>query len=167
MTWDPLVIGIGSNIEPEHHIGGALQKLSAAGLDPKTSPVYRSAPVGLPEGASDFLNLAVRIHAWNGTLDQLIHLMGRIEIAHGRTRTPGQWNSRTLDLDLLVAGDECDPEQRLPHPDLLRFPHVAIPAADIIGSHRHPGRGRTYAEIAADVDGHTLALVPNLWREYA
>ena len=165
MTWDPLVIGIGSNIEPEHHISGALQKLSAAGLDPQTSPVYRSAPVGLPEGAGDFLNLAVRIRAWDGTLDQLLDLMGRIESAHGRTRIPGRWNSRTLDLDLLVAGHERDPEQRLPHPDLLRFSHVAVPVADLIGSHQHPQRGRTYAEIAADIGDHTLARVPNPWRE--
>lgn len=165
MTWEPLIIGIGSNIEPEHHIAEALKELRAGGLDPTPSPVYRSAPVGLPEGAGYFLNMAVRIHAWKGTLDQLIWTMHTIEIAHGRTRAPGRWSSRTLDLDLLVAGDERAPDQRLPHPDLLRFSHAVVPVADLIGSHQHPQRGRTYAEIAADIGDHTLARVPNPWRE--
>jgi 7,8-dihydro-6-hydroxymethylpterin-pyrophosphokinase len=41
--------------------------------------------------------------------------------------------------------------KQLPDPDVLRFPHIAIPLADIAGEWVHPQSGRTLAEIAADL----------------
>ncbi|GAA1117923.1 2-amino-4-hydroxy-6-hydroxymethyldihydropteridine diphosphokinase [Nocardiopsis metallicus] len=155
----PVVVGVGSNIDPEHHVATALEDLRAQGLELEVSPWYRSPAIGLGEGAGDFINLAA-LFPWPRPLADLKALLRRVEEAHGRTRLPsGRWISRTLDLDLLVARNLIDPAMRLPHPDLGRFAHVAVPVADLIGSHTHPQLGCTYAQLAARLDASVLKRI--------
>ncbi|MDE3720120.1 2-amino-4-hydroxy-6-hydroxymethyldihydropteridine diphosphokinase [Nocardiopsis sp. N85] len=161
MTREMVIIGIGSNIDPEHHITSALNYLRSHGLDLEVSPWYRSPAIGLPAGAEDFLNLAVRLRRpWPRSLGDLKQLLGEMEVMHCRTRTlDGRWTSRTLDLDLLLAGDTIAPTLRLPHPDLVRYAHVAVPVADLIGEHTHPELGCAFTELAARLDTTALRKV--------
>ncbi|WP_160050841.1 2-amino-4-hydroxy-6-hydroxymethyldihydropteridine diphosphokinase [Nocardiopsis sp. FR4] len=150
---EPLVIGMGSNIDPAHHVSLALDALHQRASVVDTSSVYRSPAVGLPVGSPDFLNLAVRLR-WSGTLFELKALLEDIENGQGRVRDSGSWVSRTLDLDILVAGRLHGQvgSFSLPHPDIERFAHVAVPLAELVGEHIHSRLGVTYSDLATSMD---------------
>ena len=138
-------VGLGSNLGP------SLATLQAALVTMKgladvrgirVSRFYRTAPVGRQDQPW-FVNAVAGFHS---TLDPfaLLDSLSMIEKTHGRQRSE-RWGPRTLDLDLLLAGDQCldDPRLRLPHPELHRRPFVLIPLAEIAPVDLMiPGRGR-------------------------
>ncbi len=157
---DPILVGIGSNISPARHIGAALSSLRGMGLLRAASTVYRSPAIGLAGDAADFLNLVVRLE-WDGDLRDLKVRMEKIETRLGRPAAASStWVSRTIDLDILVAGDLVgaygERWSPIPHPDIERFAHVAVPLAELAGDRVHPISGRSHAEIAASLDSSGL-----------
>jgi len=79
------------------------------------SPVFETDPVGGPEQPA-YLN-AVLIAETTLPSRAILDRCHSIEAFFGRTRTQ-VWGPRTLDLDLIIYGDEVsdDPELTLPHP---------------------------------------------------
>lgn len=126
-------IGLGSNLaEPSVQLAQAVIRLAAL---PDTelvaqSPFYRSRPVG-PQDQPDFVNGAVWLRTTLSPLALLDH-MQEIEQAHGRVRVQ-HWGPRTLDLDLLVYGDETlsEPQLTVPHPELPNRDFVLQPLLDL------------------------------------
>ncbi|WP_444962294.1 2-amino-4-hydroxy-6-hydroxymethyldihydropteridine diphosphokinase [Nocardiopsis sp. M1B1] len=157
---DPLVVGVGSNLDPARHVTAALDTLRERALVVDTSAVYRSPAIGLPSGSPDFLNLAVRLR-WEGTLFELKALLEETEAEQGRQRDAGSWVSRTLDLDILVAGRLHGQvgSFTVPHPDIERFAHVAVPLAELVGEHTHPRLEAPYADLTARLDASHLERV--------
>lgn len=94
------------------------------------SPFYCSRPVG-PQDQPDFINGAVWLRTALTPLSLLDQLQA-IERAHGRERLQ-HWGPRTLDLDLLIFGDETITETRLtvPHPELPNRDFVLQPLLDL------------------------------------
>ncbi len=126
-------LGIGSNLgERLEHLQLAVDHLAAA--DGVTvvavSPVYETSPVGGPE-QPDFLNAVVAVDT-TLTARELLELAHRIEAAADRVRTV-HWGPRTLDVDLLLVGDERidDPDLVVPHPRLTERAFVLVPLADL------------------------------------
>jgi 2-amino-4-hydroxy-6-hydroxymethyldihydropteridine diphosphokinase len=161
---DPVVIGLGSNIRPETHIPEAFAALRTHVTIRKASSVYKSPAVGLPPGSADFLNVAVEL-AWSGTVFELKSALVEIEQALGRQHMPsGSWASRTIDMDILIRGDlEGSFEAcAIPHPDIERFAHTAVPLAELVGDRVHPRLGVTYADIADGLDSAALLRVGSL-----
>lgn len=117
------LIGMGSNIEPEAHLLSAAREMRSRFAQIRFSAVYRSEAVGM-EG-DDFLNACCLIEDAPAR-EQLVAWMKGLEDAHGRDRSEGSWKPRTLDLDLLVYGDEVVDD------DLYRYAHVFVPAAELI-----------------------------------
>ncbi len=70
------------------------------------------------------------------------------ENAEGRRREGGRWSARTLDLDLLLFGDEIivTPRLRVPHPELTVRRFVLAPLAELCPERVVPGTARTVAE---------------------
>ncbi|HXH03734.1 MAG TPA: 2-amino-4-hydroxy-6-hydroxymethyldihydropteridine diphosphokinase [Candidatus Competibacteraceae bacterium] len=142
-------IGLGANLEaPRRQVEAALEELAAL-PDSRLlarSPLYRSTPLGGPEGQPDYVNAAAAIET---TLPPyaLLDALQAIEQAHGRVRTV-RWGPRTLDLDLLLYGDlvQDDPRLILPHPRLHERAFVLYPLHDIAPALVVPGRG-TLAEL--------------------
>jgi len=126
-------IGLGSNLaEPSAQLARAVVGLAAL---PDTelvaqSPFYGSRPVG-PQDQPDFINGAVWLRTTLPPLTLLDHLQ-EIEQAHGRERLK-HWGPRTLDLDLLIYGDQTLNEPRLtvPHPELPNRDFVLQPLLDL------------------------------------
>ena len=126
-------VGLGSNIDdPLLQLHQALEGL---GQLPQTtlaaaSPLYRSRPVG-PSDQPDFLNMAVQLDTALTPLALLDHLQ-QLEHAQGRQRTR-HWGPRTLDLDILLWGDQSIDEPRLqvPHPQLPHRDFVLQPLLDL------------------------------------
>jgi 2-amino-4-hydroxy-6-hydroxymethyldihydropteridine diphosphokinase len=104
-----------------------------------TSPLYRSAPIDA--GGADFVN-AVALIETGLAAQTLFDELQRIEASHGRER-PYRHAPRTLDLDLLLYGDERidTPTLTVPHPRLHERAFVLLPLADVVPDAVIPGRG--------------------------
>lgn len=126
-------IGLGSNLDrPLAQVTGAVAEL--AGLAETSvlaqSPWYSSAAVG-PGEQPDYINGVVCLQTELAPL-ALLDALQHIEQAHHRVRKE-RWGPRTLDLDILLYGNQVIDEPRLcvPHPWLTRRNFVLVPLADI------------------------------------
>jgi 2-amino-4-hydroxy-6-hydroxymethyldihydropteridine diphosphokinase len=113
------------------------------------SEVYENPAVG-DRPQPDFLNAVVALEV---DLDPraLQAELRRIEAGLGRARTADKYAPRTIDLDLLLYGDQVIQEGRLrvPDPELPRRAHLAIPLAELAPDQVHPELGESFATIAA------------------
>ncbi len=107
------------------------------------SSLYRSAPVGL-RNQPDFINAVAALEVDSAVLPAptFLERLFAIEAAFGRVRTVKN-APRTLDLDLLMFGDErLDlPGLTLPHPRMAERAFVLAPLAEIAPALSIPGLG--------------------------
>lgn len=123
-------IGLGSNLGDSRQILlEAVQKLATLG-SVKTSKLYQSPPMG-PQDQPNYLNAVVQLETDLAPLVLLDELQ-RFEQESGRVRLR-RWGERTLDLDLLVYGQEHIQNERLtvPHAGLFERDFVVIPLLDL------------------------------------
>ncbi|NMT63322.1 2-amino-4-hydroxy-6-hydroxymethyldihydropteridine diphosphokinase [Marinobacter orientalis] len=150
-------VGLGSNMaEPSAQLAGAVARLAAL---PKTelvaqSAFYSSKPVG-PQDQPDFVNGAVWLRTELPPLELLDQLQA-IEQAHGRERVQ-HWGPRTLDLDLLLYGNETIHSERLtvPHPELASRDFALQPLLDLDPARSLPD-GRTLAALRQQCPDNNL-----------
>ncbi|WP_199565754.1 2-amino-4-hydroxy-6-hydroxymethyldihydropteridine diphosphokinase [Spongiactinospora rosea] len=138
-----VVFSLGSNLGRRFDtLQGALDALfDAPGLTfVAVSPVYETDPVGGPD-QGPYLN-AVVVAETTLPPRAVLERAQSVEDSFGRRRTE-RWGPRTLDIDLIVAGDHVsdDPELILPHPRAHERAFVLVPwaAADPAGV--LPGHG--------------------------
>jgi 2-amino-4-hydroxy-6-hydroxymethyldihydropteridine diphosphokinase len=138
-------VGLGSNLgDREAAIRAALDAL--AGLPDTTltraSSLYDTEPVGEVD-QPDFLNAVAELETGLAPRQLLWNLM-LIERRLGRVRTT-KWGPRSIDLDLLLAGDQVidEPDLQVPHPELTRRSFVLVPLVELDPMLRHPLTGET------------------------
>lgn len=137
----PCIIGFGSNEGDSPALFRAAARMLADSQDLRivaASSLYASTPAGGPADQPEFLNAALLIETARpaeALLDELLD----IELRLGRARTI-RWGPRTLDLDLLIAGDEISATSRLtlPHPRFMVRRFAVFPAAEIAPRMRLP-----------------------------
>lgn len=133
-------IGLGSNL------GDSFDTLCAAIRDltahehidfVAVSRFYSSKPLvkagSSPADQPDYVNAALAVDS-NLSASDLLQAMFAVERAHGRVREDGKrWEARTLDLDLLIYGDDIidEPHLKVPHPELCKRSFVVYPLADL------------------------------------
>lgn len=123
-------IGLGSNLGDSRQIlSEAIAKLKTLG-EVKVSKLYQSPPMG-PQDQPNYLNAVAELNTDLTPLDLLDQLQ-RFEKEAGRVRLR-RWGERTLDLDLLIYGDEKIQNERLsvPHIGILERDFVVIPLLDL------------------------------------
>lgn len=126
-------IGIGSNLDdPRRQVAlavEALRQLAATRLL-ACSDWYLSDPLG-PGPQPPYVNGVARL-ATRLTPLALLRALQAIEQRQGRVRGE-RWGPRTLDLDILLFGDEslATPELRVPHPEMARRSFVLHPLAEL------------------------------------
>ncbi|NKI92990.1 2-amino-4-hydroxy-6-hydroxymethyldihydropteridine diphosphokinase [Rhizobacter sp. SG703] len=152
-------VGLGANLGDAHAtLSRALDELAALpGVESlQASPLYRSKPVDAQ--GPDFVNAVARLRT---TLSPLALLAGlqAIEAAHGRER-PYRNAPRTLDLDLLLYGEQAidEPTLTVPHPRMHLRAFVLAPLADLAPDLQVPGRGGV-AELLAGLDFQPLSRI--------
>lgn len=140
-------IAIGSNLgDREATIESAIRAIRAMGMVTllARSTIIETQPVG-PGTQGAYLNGVLLVQTTRSARDLLTHLL-EIERQHGRDRDREvRWGARTLDLDLLVFGDEMHDEPGLcvPHPRLHERSFVLIPLCEIAPDLLIPGQRRT------------------------
>ncbi len=149
-----VLVMMGSNIEPETNVPVGMAALAHhADLHLiSTSPTYVTpaiGPDGQPSGQADFHNAAALIET-DLAPSALIRTLRTIETTMGRVRNGDKFAPRPLDLDIAMVADRIlDFDGRhLPDPDILRFPHMALPLAAIAPNWVHPEAGTTLSQIA-------------------
>ncbi|PVY35155.1 2-amino-4-hydroxy-6-hydroxymethyldihydropteridine diphosphokinase [Victivallis vadensis] len=126
----------------------AVEKLAAAGVvRPVQSRLFRTAAVDCVPGTPDFCNAAL-IGEWAGSAEELLAVCQRLEREAGRPEKHSSRESRPLDLDLILFGDERRETAflRLPHPRAQERGFVLMPLAEVAGKWRFPDSGRTVRE---------------------
>jgi 2-amino-4-hydroxy-6-hydroxymethyldihydropteridine diphosphokinase len=137
-------VGLGANLgERESTLPAAVDALSS---DVEievvaVSTLRETEPVGVGE-QPPFLNGAVALETSLGARELLERLLA-VEQRFGRVRVAGEHGPRTLDLDLLLYGDETidEPGLSLPHPRLHERRFVLEPLAELAPGLVVPGRG--------------------------
>lgn len=126
-------IGLGSNLnDPAEQINGALNKLaqlpSSRAL--QCAPWYSSKAIG-PEDQPDYINTVVKLETTLAP-EPLLDQLQSIEKEHGRQRNI-RWGARTLDLDILLFGENIIHTDRLeiPHPEMSWRGFVLKPLFDL------------------------------------
>lgn len=127
-------IAIGSNLaSPLEQVNAALKAL---GDIPESrilavSSFYRTSPLG-PQDQPDYLNAAVALKTTLAPEELLNHTQ-RIELQQGRVRKAERWGPRTLDLDIMLFGNEVINTERLtvPHYDMKNRGFMLWPLFEI------------------------------------
>ncbi|MEG3135215.1 2-amino-4-hydroxy-6-hydroxymethyldihydropteridine diphosphokinase [Rouxiella sp. T17] len=127
-------IALGSNLaKPVDQVNCALEALAHLPRTRlvQTSSFYRSKPLG-PQNQPDFLNAVVALDTQLPAHELLDGTQG-IEQNQGRVRKAERWGPRTLDLDMLLYGNEVIATDRLivPHYDMKNREFMLYPLADI------------------------------------
>lgn len=157
----PLVyLGLGSNLEPVQNLQLASRELRSRFSLQKISAVYRSKAMGFD--AADFLNAVACIETELTPQD----LCTELELIHDvaeRQRGPGNYVSRTLDIDLLLYDRLVldEPPVRVPREDVLQYSFVLRPLAEIAPDYRHPVTGKSISDHWQEFDAsrHPLTAV--------
>jgi 2-amino-4-hydroxy-6-hydroxymethyldihydropteridine diphosphokinase len=143
-------VGIGSNLgDREAHLSRAIELLSAEDAIEVSgvSQIRETEPVG-PVEQGPFLNAAVQVEtelAPRELLDRLLDIERRM----GRVRRE-RFGPRTIDLDLLLYGDEVveEPGLTVPHPRLKERRFALEPLSDLDPGLTIPGAGPISAVLA-------------------
>jgi 2-amino-4-hydroxy-6-hydroxymethyldihydropteridine diphosphokinase len=123
-------IGLGSNLgDSQQILSEAVAKLTALGVV-KVSQLYQSPPMG-PQDQPNYLNAVVQLDTALEPL-ALLDQLQQFEQDAGRVRSR-TWGERTLDLDLLIYGQQHIQNDRLtvPHVGILERDFVVIPLLDL------------------------------------
>jgi 2-amino-4-hydroxy-6-hydroxymethyldihydropteridine diphosphokinase len=156
-------VGVGSNL------GDRWANLALAARSLRAEPrvallrasrVWDAAPLGPPQPR--YLNAVLELEA--GAPAQALHAtLQMIENAAGRKRTGPRWSARTLDLDLLLYGDEVirRPALVVPHPGIVSRRFVLAPLAELAPERVVPLTGLTVAQLLARAAQEDLAVAGN------
>ena len=150
-------IGMGGNLAgwagmPEDTLAAAALRLESLGRVVRRSSLYSTEPVGFADQPR-FVNAVVALET-DLVPRELLNGLLAIEQEFGRDRSAGFANGpRTLDMDILLFGDleisEADLD--IPHPRLGERAFVLIPLNEIAADAVEPRRGKSVAQLLADL----------------
>jgi 2-amino-4-hydroxy-6-hydroxymethyldihydropteridine diphosphokinase len=154
-------IGLGSNLgDSKAILRRAVRELGRLG-ESQCSALYQSPAWGKTD-EPDYINAVMRVATTRPPL-ALLEYCQQLEAQAGRVRTV-KWGARTLDLDILLYGEQVIdiPELTVPHPFLSQRQFVLQPMAEIDAELVVPGIGKTVA-VLLDALGEEALLGLDSW----
>ena len=156
-------IAIGSNLsDPVTQTQQAIEALKVLPQSEfiKASSLYSSSPMG-PQDQPDYINAVVAINTHLTPLE-LLDCTQAIEQEQGRVRKDERWGPRTLDLDILLYGNEVMNSERLtiPHYGMKVREFVLYPLAEITPRLQLPD-GTEIATLLTQVARNGLHIWPS------
>ncbi|MBL7635034.1 2-amino-4-hydroxy-6-hydroxymethyldihydropteridine diphosphokinase [Atlantibacter hermannii] len=147
-------LAIGSNLaSPLEQVNAALAALADIPESQlvAVSDFYRTPPLG-PQDQPDYLNAAVALETTLAPEALLDHTQ-RIELQQGRERKAHRWGPRTLDLDIMLFGEQHihTPRLTVPHYDMKNRAFMLLPLAQIAPDLRFPD-GDKLSELLGKLD---------------
>ncbi|MDU6078627.1 MAG: 2-amino-4-hydroxy-6-hydroxymethyldihydropteridine diphosphokinase [Pantoea sp.] len=151
-------LALGSNLaDPLQQVDAALRALDALPETARvaTSSFYRTPPYGPPD-QPDYLNAAVALETDLAPETLLDHTQ-RIELEHGRVRKAERWGPRTLDIDILLFGQQRlnTPRLIVPHYDMHNRAFMLVPMLEIAPDATLPD-GRPLRDLLARLDASAI-----------
>jgi 2-amino-4-hydroxy-6-hydroxymethyldihydropteridine diphosphokinase len=148
-------IAIGSNLGDRR--GNAERAVALMAEHPSIEVVAQSQlreyPALTRDGSEQpaYLNGAVKIRTDLNPLE-LLDALQAMERELGRPMDHGNWEPRTIDLDILLYEDLTINTERLvlPHPEISKRMFVLQPLCDIAPHLKHPLTGRTVEELCLE-----------------
>jgi 2-amino-4-hydroxy-6-hydroxymethyldihydropteridine diphosphokinase len=144
-----VIVLLGANLGNRMEaIQTALSELeSTFGKPERVSSVYETASWGV-EGQPDYLN-CVAGYLTGFTADEVLKTLLTTEIKAGRIRKGNLYESRIIDLDLLLYGNLVlnEPGLQVPHPRMTLRRFTMTPLSDIYPEIIHPESNKTMAEL--------------------
>ncbi|GJM14505.1 MAG: 2-amino-4-hydroxy-6-hydroxymethyldihydropteridine diphosphokinase [Pseudohongiella sp.] len=154
-----LALSIGSNIDAESNIRAAIAALRVEFEDIRVSTTYESQSVGFD--GDNFLNL-VLLAETDKPLGDVAVTLKRLEDQLGRDRQQTRFSGRTMDIDILLYGEEagmcCGIE--LPRPEVTENAYVLQPLAELLPDWVNPATEMSYRELWQDYDKSKQRLWP-------
>ena len=145
-------VGLGSNLgDRAGNLLLAVRGILEAGfIVTRLSSIYETEPVDVREQPM-FLNMVAELHVRIFSPEQTLARLLRIEYALGRRREM-QRGPRTIDLDLLLYGNEQNASEflQLPHPRLHERRFVLTPLAELAPELIHPTLQRTISQLLTE-----------------
>jgi 2-amino-4-hydroxy-6-hydroxymethyldihydropteridine diphosphokinase len=122
-------LALGSNLgDRRAHLAAAVARIPDIVA---VSQLYETDPVGGPPGQGAYLNCVVELRTTR-TPRELLAQAQAAEAAARRVRVE-RWGPRTLDVDVLLVGEEKvdEPDLVVPHPRMWERGFVLVPLADL------------------------------------
>jgi 2-amino-4-hydroxy-6-hydroxymethyldihydropteridine diphosphokinase len=158
-------LSLGSNIQPAENLRTAIELLAARTKLIAVSSVWETAPFERTD-QPNFLNTAAAVET-DLTAEQLKQeVLASIEQTLGRVRQADKNAPRPIDIDIMLFNHQTFSlgRRRIPDPEIIERPFVAIPLAEIAPDYIHPELGQTLAEIARgfEVKNDRMRLRPDV-----
>ena len=125
----------------------------------RASRLYRTPAWGRTD-QPDFINAVAMLETALAPRELLDGMLAIEQEAGRERRAEERWGPRTLDLDLLLYGDEVidEPGLHVPHPRLHERVFALLPLVEIAPDAMIPGVGAARAVLAAMETGDIQAL---------
>jgi 2-amino-4-hydroxy-6-hydroxymethyldihydropteridine diphosphokinase len=157
-------IGLGSNLGNRKDFFGKalmmLKEIQEVSLT-RTSTQIETKPLG-DANHPKFLNAVAEVTTTLNA-DQLHKKLIQIEVSLGRESRP-KWSPRTIDLDILLFGDQIinTPELTIPHAQMHLRSFVLSGMCELCFPFVHPVLNETMEELKSRLNGADFVLNPDL-----
>jgi 2-amino-4-hydroxy-6-hydroxymethyldihydropteridine diphosphokinase len=159
-------VSVGSNIDRERNIRAAVAALRQQFGCITLSSVYETQAQGFD--GDPFYNLVVGFET-PLSADVINSALHAIENRHGRQRGNQKFSARTLDLDLLLYGDEVMSDKNIPRDEITRYAFVLLPLVEIAPNVVHPQHKQPLRrlwddfKVAHDVSNEAIHAIDFQW----